>query len=140
MANEPKTVKFQMMLSKSEARAIDDWGFANRIRSRAEAIRRLCAASLAAMPVNPVAKPLRSPTKAASRPLPVPFEAPQKPDPPNTLIPRPKVRKRYGISEMTMWRWENNPSVEFPSPIVINRRKFYRVDELSVWEAKRSVE
>lgn len=41
MADELKTIKFQMMLSPSEAEAIDDWGFKRRIRSRAEAIRRL---------------------------------------------------------------------------------------------------
>lgn len=42
MSTEPKTIKFQLMLSESEAKAIDDWGFENRIRTRAEAIRRLC--------------------------------------------------------------------------------------------------
>ncbi|TAU26215.1 hypothetical protein ELI48_08515 [Rhizobium ruizarguesonis] len=46
MADELKTIKFQMMLSESEAKMIDDWGFANRIRSRAEAIRRLCQIAL----------------------------------------------------------------------------------------------
>ncbi|WP_156461277.1 hypothetical protein [Devosia sp. Root436] len=44
--DELKTIKFQMMLSESEARALDDWGFAHRIRSRAEAIRRLCQMAL----------------------------------------------------------------------------------------------
>ena len=44
--DELKTIKFQMMLSESEARAIDDWGFSHRIRSRAEAIRRLCQMAL----------------------------------------------------------------------------------------------
>ena len=39
---ELKTIKFQMMLSPGEAKEIDDWSFSNRIRSRAEAIRRLC--------------------------------------------------------------------------------------------------
>lgn len=42
MSDELKTIKFQLMLSPSEAQAIDDWGFSNRIRTRAEAIRRLC--------------------------------------------------------------------------------------------------
>lgn len=42
MGDELKTIKFQLMLSPSEAAAIDDWGFKNRIRTRAEAIRRLC--------------------------------------------------------------------------------------------------
>lgn len=44
--DELKTIKFQMMLSESEARAIDDWGFSHRFRSRAEAIRRLCQMAL----------------------------------------------------------------------------------------------
>jgi hypothetical protein len=43
---EPKTIKFQLMLSEGEAKAIDDWGSANKIRSRAEAIRRLCTVAL----------------------------------------------------------------------------------------------
>ncbi|MBX4940974.1 hypothetical protein [Rhizobium binae] len=43
---DPKTIKFQLMLSEGEARAIDEWGSANKIRSRAEAIRRLCTVAL----------------------------------------------------------------------------------------------
>ncbi|PCK86365.1 hypothetical protein CPT32_13200 [Rhizobium sophoriradicis] len=43
---EPKTIKFQLMLSEAEAKAIDDWGATNSVRSRAEAIRRLCTAAL----------------------------------------------------------------------------------------------
>jgi len=46
MSDELKTIKFQLMLSPSEAEAIDDWGFRNRIRTRAEAIRRLCQIGL----------------------------------------------------------------------------------------------
>jgi len=41
MSDQKKTIKFQMMMSPAEAEALDDWGFSNRIRSRAEAIRRL---------------------------------------------------------------------------------------------------
>jgi hypothetical protein len=44
---EKKTIKFQMMLSEAEAATIDDWGFSRRIRSRAEAIRRLCQMGIA---------------------------------------------------------------------------------------------
>lgn len=41
MADEKKTLKFQMMMTPAEAEILDDWMFANRVRSRAEAIRRL---------------------------------------------------------------------------------------------------
>jgi metal-responsive CopG/Arc/MetJ family transcriptional regulator len=43
---EAKTVKFQMMLEPSIAEAVDDWSFTNRVRTRAEAIRRLIKAGL----------------------------------------------------------------------------------------------
>ncbi|MBB3521028.1 hypothetical protein [Rhizobium sp. BK456] len=39
---DPRTIKFQLMLAQSDADHIDDWMFARRIRSRAEAIRQLC--------------------------------------------------------------------------------------------------
>lgn len=42
MAGDKKTLKFQMMMSEREAATLDDWMFSNRMRSRAEAIRRLC--------------------------------------------------------------------------------------------------
>jgi hypothetical protein len=41
MADEKRDIKFQLMLSETEMKAIDDWSFANRVRTRAEAIRRL---------------------------------------------------------------------------------------------------
>lgn len=44
---DKKTLKFQMMMSPEEAKVLDDWMFENRIRSRAEAIRRLCQIGLA---------------------------------------------------------------------------------------------
>ncbi|WP_116654886.1 hypothetical protein [Pelagibacterium sediminicola] len=39
---ENKTERVQLLMTPSEVKAIDDWGFENRIRTRAEAIRRLC--------------------------------------------------------------------------------------------------
>lgn len=47
MADDKKTLKFQMMMSPSEAEVLDDWMFKNRVRSRAEAIRRLTQIGLA---------------------------------------------------------------------------------------------
>lgn len=43
---EPLNHRFQMMLTKSEVEAIDDWMFANRVRSRADAMRQLIGAQL----------------------------------------------------------------------------------------------
>ncbi|WGJ07511.1 hypothetical protein [Brucella intermedia] len=43
---ENKTERVQLLMTPSEVKAIDDWGFENRIRTRAEAIRRLCRIGL----------------------------------------------------------------------------------------------
>jgi metal-responsive CopG/Arc/MetJ family transcriptional regulator len=41
MSTEPKDQRVPVMMSQSELKAIDDWSFEQRIRSRGEAIRRL---------------------------------------------------------------------------------------------------
>lgn len=46
-ATENKTQHLHILMAPSEVDAIDDWGFRNRIRTRAEAIRRLCQIGMA---------------------------------------------------------------------------------------------
>lgn len=46
MSDEPKDLRIPIMMSASEVKAIDDWSFNNRIRTRAEAVRRLCQMAL----------------------------------------------------------------------------------------------
>jgi hypothetical protein len=41
MTEELKTERVTTMMTPSEVKAVDDWSFAQRIRSRGEAIRRL---------------------------------------------------------------------------------------------------
>ncbi|MBF0246832.1 MAG: ribbon-helix-helix protein, CopG family [Alphaproteobacteria bacterium] len=48
MNEEPKDHRVPIMMSQSEIEAVDDWAFANRIRSRSEAIRRLVRLGLEA--------------------------------------------------------------------------------------------
>ena len=54
------------------------------------------------------------------------------------FLTRPQVKQRYQISEMTLWRWENSETLDFPKPIVINRRKFFREEDLHNWERERA--
>jgi hypothetical protein len=51
--DDRRTLKFQMMMSPSEAKTLDDWMFANRVRSRAKAIRMLIADGLRANGIAP---------------------------------------------------------------------------------------
>lgn len=53
------------------------------------------------------------------------------------FLTRPQVKQRYQISEMTLWRWENSETLDFPKPIVVNRRKFFREEDLTNWERAR---
>ena len=48
MPDEIKSERITILLSPSEAKEIDDWSFAQRIRSRGEAIRRLIKLGLEA--------------------------------------------------------------------------------------------
>ncbi|EUB95592.1 hypothetical protein PMI07_002080 [Rhizobium sp. CF080] len=44
--DEQKTERFNMFMSPSEMKAIDDWAWHNKIRSKSEAVRRLCQIGL----------------------------------------------------------------------------------------------
>lgn len=46
MADEIKDQRIITLMTPTEVEAIDEWSFKNRIRSRGEAIRRLCAIGL----------------------------------------------------------------------------------------------
>jgi|SRR5436305_4173201 hypothetical protein len=43
---ERRTERIPLLMTPSEVKALDDWAFANRIRGRGEAIRRLIEAGL----------------------------------------------------------------------------------------------
>jgi predicted DNA-binding transcriptional regulator AlpA len=44
------------------------------------------------------------------------------------------VKLRYNISEMTLYRWERDEALNFPQPMRIKKRKFFRVEELDLWD------
>ena len=54
-----------------------------------------------------------------------------------SYLPRRKLPKRYGVTEMTVWRWERDPLLGFPDPLVVNGKKFYAVAALEAWEMAR---
>jgi hypothetical protein len=57
MSDQPKDVRLPVMVSRSQVQAIDDWRFRSKIPTRAEAIRRLLDAGLAASePAKPAPK------------------------------------------------------------------------------------
>jgi predicted DNA-binding transcriptional regulator AlpA len=49
-----------------------------------------------------------------------------------------QVQKRYGITDMTLWRWLKNADLSFPNPIYINRRRYFDEADIIAWERARA--
>lgn len=54
------------------------------------------------------------------------------------LIPDSLVAKRYGVSLMTLWRWDHDPDLNFPKPVYIRKRKYRHAEELAEFDASRA--
>ena len=53
---------------------------------------------------------------------------------PHRRIQAASVRQMCGgISDMTLWRWLDNPEMDFPRPIYIGRRRFWRESDVIQW-------
>lgn len=58
------------------------------------------------------------------------------PDPPPlVLVQDAVVRAEFGISAMTLHRWDNDASLGFPGAVVIRGRKFRFRDQLEAFKA-----
>jgi len=44
-----------------------------------------------------------------------------------------------GISDMSLWRWLNDPALNFPKPIYISRRRYWREADVIAWLDAREV-
>jgi len=52
----------------------------------------------------------------------------------NTLLTSRKVREVLGgISEMTLWRWLKAPALQFPPPMKIRSRNYWRREDIEAW-------
>lgn len=50
------------------------------------------------------------------------------------LISAAMVRELCGgVSDMSLWRWLNDPALNFPKPIYISRRRYWREAEVLSW-------
>lgn len=54
------------------------------------------------------------------------------------LLNSAKVRERLGgISSMTIWRYLNDDELNFPRPITIRSRRFWKSDEIETFINRR---
>ena len=54
-----------------------------------------------------------------------------------TLIPARKVWERFDVTDRTLDRWVADPRLQFPQPVVINRRRYFAEDEIEAFEQRR---
>lgn len=54
------------------------------------------------------------------------------------MWPSARVRQRYNISDMTLWRWERDPKLAFPQPLRINGRRYWRRADIEAFELRQA--
>jgi len=71
-------------------------------------------------------------------PTPAFVVAAENPLPPGPKLPTRLLCKRFNVCDRTIARWQNDPRLGFPSPIVINGRKYFDENEIVQWERDRA--
>jgi predicted DNA-binding transcriptional regulator AlpA len=56
----------------------------------------------------------------------------------DNLLPARKVWERYGVTDRTLDRWLAREELQFPRPVVVNRRRYFRDKDLVAWEQRRA--
>jgi hypothetical protein len=51
-----------------------------------------------------------------------------------TKLPTRLVAERYNVSDRTVARWQRDPDLNFPQPLVVNGRKYFAESELTAWD------
>ena len=57
----------------------------------------------------------------------------------NDYIPGPKLRDMFGISAVTLWRWQHMPHSTFPRPVKINNRNYFQREQVMSWIENQQV-
>ena len=52
----------------------------------------------------------------------------------DSYLPSVQAAARYGVCLKTLDRWTENDKLNFPQPLWINRRRFWRLADLHAWE------
>jgi len=56
------------------------------------------------------------------------------------LLPARKVQERFDVVDRTLDRWVSDPRLQFPRPVVINRRRYFVEAEIEAFEQRRRAE
>jgi predicted DNA-binding transcriptional regulator AlpA len=55
----------------------------------------------------------------------------------DVFLPAGRVRDRYNVSDMSLYRWLHDEKLSFPRPIYIGRYRYWRLADLLAWEQSR---
>jgi hypothetical protein len=55
---------------------------------------------------------------------------------PDSLVPDPQVCREFGVSAMTLWRWDRDPDLNFPARIAIGRRNYRSRKKIEKFKAR----
>lgn len=56
------------------------------------------------------------------------------------LLSANAVRTMCGdVSDMTIWRWLHDPALNFPKPLYISKRRYWREDDILEWINSREM-
>ena len=47
------------------------------------------------------------------------------------------LMQRYNVVDRTIDRWVDDPKLDFPKPLKINNRRYWRLSEILEWEANQ---
>ncbi|WP_372783487.1 helix-turn-helix transcriptional regulator [Phenylobacterium sp.] len=56
----------------------------------------------------------------------------------DTRLPTKALMERFGVSDRTVDRWLQDDALNFPQPLVINRRRYWSLQEIEQWERSRA--
>ena len=51
-----------------------------------------------------------------------------------------QVARRFSISQMSLWRWLNDAELEFPAPVQIRERNYWRLEDIVEWERRAAAQ
>jgi hypothetical protein len=57
---------------------------------------------------------------------------------PRGYLPAKAVQERYGITDRSLDRWLADPEMDFPRPMVVRGRRYFKEEDLTRWERTRA--
>src|SRR5262249_39055301 len=67
-------------------------------------------------------------------------DGPMSDDADDRLLTRPMVAQRYSVTTKTVQSWQDRPGLDFPQPLVIAGRTYWRTSQLAEWERQRATQ